>query len=86
MSISSGKAVMEAREIISNFFNISNSMSLCFTKNATEAINIVIKGTLMPGDHVITTSMEHNSVIRPLKTLEKGNWNRDFRCQRKPIR
>ncbi len=71
LSIRSGRAVMEAREIIANFFNIKNPMRLIFTKNATEALNIAIKGVLKEGDHVITTSMEHNSVIRPLKTLEK---------------
>ncbi|MGI6778007.1 MAG: aminotransferase class V-fold PLP-dependent enzyme [Acetivibrionales bacterium] len=71
MSIKSGEAVMEARKVISNFFNISNPLRLSFTKNATEALNIAIKGCLKPGNHVITTSMEHNSVIRPLKTLEK---------------
>lgn len=71
MSIESGKAVMQAREVISDFFNIANPLQLCFTKNATEALNIAIKGYLNKGDHVITTSMEHNSVIRPLKTLER---------------
>jgi len=71
MSIISGKAVLEAREEICNFFNIRDPMRLCFTKNATEALNIAIKGFLKPGDHVITTSMEHNSVIRPLKTMER---------------
>ena len=48
-------------------------MQVVFTKNATEAINIAIKGVLKEGDHVITTCMEHNSVIRPLKALEKEN-------------
>lgn len=71
MSIASGKAVLEAREILSEFFNCKNSMQLSFTKNATEALNIAIKGCLRPGDHVITTCMEHNSVIRPLRTLER---------------
>jgi len=71
MSIASGKAVSEAREKISAFFNIDDPLRLAFTKNATEAINTAIKGVLKPGDHVITTCMEHNSVIRPLKTLEK---------------
>lgn len=73
MSIKSGRAVLETREIISRFFNIDNPMQIVFTKNATEALNIAIKGVLKNGDHVITTSMEHNSVIRPLKTLEKNN-------------
>jgi len=71
MSIQSGQAVMEAREKVSRFFNISNPMQLCFTKNATEALNIAIKGSLKAGDHVITTSLEHNSVMRPLKLLER---------------
>jgi cysteine desulfurase / selenocysteine lyase len=71
MSIMSGKAIIEAREVISNFFNINNSMQLCFTKNATEALNIAIRGILKEKDHVITTCMEHNSVMRPLKALEK---------------
>ncbi len=71
MSIISGKAVMEAREIISRLFGIDNPLQLCFTKNATEALNLGIKGVLKPGDHVITTCMEHNSVIRALKALEK---------------
>ena len=70
LSILSGQAVMDAREKISAFFNIENSMQLCFTKNATEALNIAIKGILEEGDHVITTSMEHNSVMRPLKAME----------------
>jgi len=71
LSIRSGRAVMEAREIIADFFNIKDPLRLIFTKNATEALNIAIKGVLRQGDHVITTSMEHNSVIRPLKTLER---------------
>lgn len=73
MSICSGRAVMEAREVVCDFFGISDVMQLSFTKNATEALNIAIKGYLNPGDHVITTSMEHNSVIRPLKTLERDS-------------
>lgn len=71
MSIASGKAVMEVRERIARFFGFDNLMQICFTKNATEALNIAIKGCLKPGDHVITTCMEHNSVIRPLRTMER---------------
>lgn len=71
MSIMAGKAVLETREAICRIFNISNPMQVCLTKNATEAINYGIRGLLKAGDHVITTCMEHNSVMRPLKTLEK---------------
>ena len=71
MSIMTARAVNEARAVISSFFNIKDSMRLSFTKNATEALNIAIKGSLKPGDHAVATSMEHNSVIRPLKTMER---------------
>jgi len=71
MSLESGRAVFEAREALSCLFNISDPTRLCFTKNATEALNIAIKGVLNEGDHVITTSMEHNSVLRPLKTVQR---------------
>jgi cysteine desulfurase family protein len=71
MSLESSKAVYDARETIANFFKIKNAMRIIFTKNATEALNIAIKGFLKAGDHVITTSMEHNSVIRPLMALKR---------------
>ena len=71
MSIAAGKAVEKVRDIACRFFNLSSPLQICFTKNATEALNMAIKGCLKPGDHVITTGMEHNSVMRPLKTLEK---------------
>jgi cysteine desulfurase/selenocysteine lyase len=71
MSIISGRAVMKAREEVSSFFNIKNPLQLCFTKNATEAINTAIKGYVSDKMHVVTTSMEHNAVARPLKALER---------------
>lgn len=71
MAIEAGRAVIEARDVVCSFFNIKNPMQLCFLKNATEALNTAIKGWLKPGDHVITTCMEHNSVMRPLRTLER---------------
>ncbi len=71
MSIESSRVVIQARESVASLFNISDPLQVCFTKNATEALNIAIKGVLKPGDHVITTCMEHNAVVRPLKTLER---------------
>lgn len=71
MSVYSGRKLMSAREKISSFFNIKDPIRLCFTKNTTEALNIGIKGLLKENDHVIITGMEHNSVIRPLKALER---------------
>jgi len=70
MAIEAGRIIFQARENIAQLFNINNPMQIIFTANATESLNLAIKGTLKPGDHVITTSMEHNSVIRPIKTLE----------------
>ena len=72
MAIESGHEVMTARRIIAEFFNFVKPLCVCFTKNATEALNIGLKGVLRTGDHVITTSMEHNSVIRPLFELRKN--------------
>lgn len=69
MSQKSSSMVFESREIVADFFGIDDCSKIIFTKNATEAINIVIKGVLKPGDHAITTSMEHNSVLRPLDKL-----------------
>ncbi len=52
-------------------FNIDDPLRIIFTLNVTEALNLVLKGLLRPGDQVITSSMEHNSVMRPLRELEK---------------
>ncbi len=65
--------IYETRENLSKLFNIDNPMDIVFTSNATEALNLAIKGFLKSGNHVITTSIEHNSVIRPIKSLEKLN-------------
>lgn len=71
LSIESGRVVYEAREIIAQLFNLDDPLRVIFTKNATEALNLAICGVLRPGDHVITSSMEHNSVVRPLRFLEE---------------
>ena len=72
MSVKSAMSVNNAREQVAKLLNVNDPLNICFTKNATEALNIAISGSLVPGDHVITTCMEHNSVLRPLKTLEKS--------------
>jgi cysteine desulfurase family protein len=61
---------MDTREALARLFGIDDPFQLVFTKNATEALNLAIAGLLAPGDHVITSSMEHNSVMRPLRALE----------------
>ncbi|KGG79459.1 cysteine desulfurase [Caloranaerobacter azorensis H53214] len=70
LALKAGRAIYETRELLSKLFNIENPMNIIFTSNATEGLNLGIKGILKSGDHVITTSMEHNSVLRPLKALE----------------
>ncbi|QNU65482.1 aminotransferase class V-fold PLP-dependent enzyme [Ruminiclostridium herbifermentans] len=72
MSLRSAMAVTETRERIAKLLNIKDYLNICFTKNTTEALNLAILGCLSKGDHVITTCMEHNSVLRPLKTMEKN--------------
>jgi cysteine desulfurase family protein len=62
--------IFKVREEISNFFSIKDSSHLVFNSGATESLNTVIKGVLKKGDHVITSKMEHNSIIRPLERLK----------------
>ncbi|MBA4397720.1 MAG: cysteine desulfurase [Syntrophus sp. (in: bacteria)] len=69
LSIEAGRVVHETREVLARLFNIDDPLRIVFTKNATEALNIALIGLLKPGDHVITTGMEHNSVMRPLRYL-----------------
>lgn len=68
-SIDAGRVMYEAREALAGLFNIDDPLSVVLTKNSTEALNIVLLGALAPGDHVVTTGMEHNSVMRPLRYL-----------------
>ena len=70
-AVDAGRVVLETREIIAKLFNVRDSSRIVFTKNATEALNIAIHGFVREGDHVVTTSMEHNSVMRPLRFLEE---------------
>ena len=64
-------SVLECRENLAQLFGIANPLRICFTANTTDALNLAIHGTLLPGDHVICTSMEHNSVWRPLSALQE---------------
>ncbi len=71
LAIRMGREIYETRELLAKLFNIDNPMNIIFTYNCTESLNLAIKGILSKGDHVITSSMEHNSVLRPLFSLEK---------------
>jgi len=64
------RIVEETREALARLFNVPDPKRIVFTMNATESLNTVIYGVLNPGDHVIVTQMEHNSVIRPVRHLE----------------
>jgi cysteine desulfurase family protein len=72
LSIEAARVLFEAREALATLFHVMDSLRIVFTLNATESINLALKGLLRPGDHVITSSMEHNSVMRPLRHLERG--------------
>jgi cysteine desulfurase/selenocysteine lyase len=63
--------IAAARREVAEFFNAPEPSRVIFTLNATDALNIGIKGTLRPGDHVITTVIDHNSIVRPLNRMEK---------------
>jgi cysteine desulfurase / selenocysteine lyase len=63
--------VQACREHLAQLFGILNPLRICFTANTTDALNLAIKGVLAPGDHVLCSSIEHNSVWRPLTALEE---------------
>jgi len=71
LSIAAARVIYDTREEIARFFGVSDPLRVIFTGNATHAINLALKGILKPGDHVVTSSMEHNAVRRPLRNLEK---------------
>ncbi|MBI5657200.1 MAG: aminotransferase class V-fold PLP-dependent enzyme [Geobacter sp.] len=64
--LAAARLVLEAREALADLFAIPDSSRIVFTQNATEALNLAVLGLLKPGDRVVTTTMEHNSLARPL--------------------
>jgi len=71
LAIESGRIVYSAREAVAELFRMADPMRIVFTSNVTEALNLALNGLLKAGDHVITSSMEHNSMMRPLRCLEQ---------------
>ena len=71
ITLETSRKIYEAREAIAGFFGFGNPSGVAFTCNATEALNTVIQGIFDPGEHVVTTALEHNSVLRPLYEMEK---------------
>lgn len=73
LSRRTGEEVYKTRKLLADFFHIREPERILFTNNTTQALNMAIKGILKRGDHVLTTSMEHNSVLRPIRALaERG--------------
>lgn len=71
MAVRASRVLFDARKQLAKLFNIKNPNDIAFASNTTMALNMAIKGFLKPGDHVIATSVEHNSVRRPLYYLEQ---------------
>ena len=69
-ALDAGRTVFEARVKLARLFGCPDPSHVIFTANSTEALNIALFGLFSPGDHVISTDLEHNSVLRPLYALE----------------
>ena len=69
-ALEADRMIYETRRKIANLFGVRDVSRIIFTANATDSLNLALKGLLKPGSHVVTTSMEHNAVWRPLKRLQ----------------
>ena len=70
-ALRAARVVLDTRETLSRLLGAGDAMSVIHCFNCTDALNLAIKGLLRLGDHVITTALEHNSVLRPLSALAK---------------
>ena len=77
-ALSAARAIYETREKIAALLGCPRADHVCFTQNSTQALNIAVCGLLRPGDHVISTDLEHNSVLRPLYRLRDAGGAVDF--------
>jgi cysteine desulfurase / selenocysteine lyase len=68
-SLAAARILFETRTALAGFFGVSDSSRLVFTHTATESLNIAVSGLLKPGDHVVSTTMEHNALLRPLHLM-----------------
>lgn len=73
LSIETGNIVEETRKLLCSYFNGTDPNRLVFSANSTDALNLAVHGILQPGDHVITTTLEHNAVLRPLFHQSRDN-------------
>ena len=71
MALAAERAIEETRVLMARFIDAPEKDRIIFTLNCTDALNLGLKGLLKPGDHVITSQIEHNSVVRPLRRLEQ---------------
>ena len=71
LALKAAEKVYECREIVAQFLGCNNPENIIFTLNTTQALNMVIKGILHQGDHIIISDMEHNSVYRPIYHMFK---------------
>jgi cysteine desulfurase family protein len=72
LSIAAGRIIYAAREAVAGLFCVPDPLRVIFTHNATYAINLALHGLLRPGDRVVTTGLEHNAIMRPLRALEQS--------------
>ncbi len=77
-ALSAARTIFSTRQQIARLFGCGRPERVCFTANSTAALNIAIHGLLTPADHVISTDLEHNSVLRPLYRLRDGGMGLDF--------
>ncbi len=71
MAVKASRVLFEARKRLARLFRIGNPNDIAFTMNATHGLNLAIQGILKPGDHVIATTLEHNSIRRPLEAMKR---------------
>lgn len=71
LALAAGRVILETREAVAELIGAPDAARVAFSSNATEAINTALFGFLRPGDRVVTTTMEHNAVTRPLRALQE---------------
>ncbi len=71
LAVQAGRVIYQTRELVAQLFGAPDPLRVTFGPNVTDALNMALHGFLRPGDHVVTSSMEHNSVMRPLRALER---------------
>ena len=78
LCLEAGAVVDNTRKMLTTFFNGADPNRLCFSYNSTDALNLIIFGMLRPGDHAISSTIEHNSVLRPLYHLSQQGVEVDY--------